>query len=117
MEENKSFQRTESKEQDIIFSKSIKAGKRIYYLDVKRNRKNDMFIAITESKKIVSGFDENAQISFEKHKIFLYKEDFEKFMEGLEDVIQFIRNDEESKPISQENTTPKNSFFIGELED
>ncbi len=124
MEENKSFQRVENKEQDIIFSKSIKAGKRIYYLDVKRNRKNDMFIAITESKKIVSGFDENAQVSFEKHKIFLYKEDFEKFIDGLKEVINFIRADQNNgfdkdSNISSnfENIETKNSFVIDDLED
>ena len=69
-------------DKEIVFSKAIKAGKRIYYLDVKKNRKEEMFLAITESKKIVSGEGDDSQVSFEKHKIFLYKEDFEKFMAG-----------------------------------
>lgn len=77
-------------DKEIVFSKSIKAGKRIYYLDVKKNRKDELFLAITESKKIVSGDGEDAQVSFEKHKIFLYKEDFEKFMDGLNETIAFI---------------------------
>jgi len=77
-------------DKEIVFSKAIKAGKRIYYLDVKKNRKEEMFLAITESKKIVSGEGEDAQVSFEKHKIFLYKEDFGKFMSGLQQAIQFI---------------------------
>lgn len=84
-------------DKEIVFSKAIKAGKRIYYLDVKKNRKDEMFLAITESKKIVSGEGDDPQVSFEKHKIFLYKEDFEKFMSGLQQAIQFIV--EEQGPI------------------
>ena len=77
-------------DKEIVFSKAIKAGKRIYYLDVKKNRKDEMFLAITESKKIVSGEGDDSQVSFEKHKIFLYKEDFEKFTAGVQQAIQFI---------------------------
>src|ERR1035437_8923438 len=91
MDEMKPKTRIDTREQEIVFSKSIKAGKRIYYLDVKRNRKDDLFVAITESKKIITGFDDDAQVSYEKHKIFLYKEDFDKFVEGLQDVINFIK--------------------------
>ncbi|MCD8263026.1 MAG: PUR family DNA/RNA-binding protein [Tannerellaceae bacterium] len=75
-------------DKEIIYSKAIKAGKRIYYLDVKKNLKGDLFLAITESKKVQSR--NSTQVSFEKHKIFLYSEDFLKFMEGLEDVIGYI---------------------------
>ena len=53
-----------------------------------------MFLAITESKKVVSGEGEDSQVSFEKHKIFLYKEDFEKFTEGLHQAIQFISKEQ-----------------------
>ena len=81
-------------DKEIVFSKSIKAGKRIYYLDVKKNRKEEMFLAITESKKIVSGEGDDSQVSFEKHKIFLYKEDFEKFMSGLTEAISFITEEQ-----------------------
>jgi len=81
-------------DKEIVFSKAIKAGKRIYYLDVKKNRKDEMFLAITESKKIVSGEGDDSQVSFEKHKIFLYKEDFEKFMNGLQQAIQFIADEQ-----------------------
>ncbi len=89
-------------EKEIVFSKAIKAGKRIYYLDVKKNRKDEMFIAITESKKVVSGERNDPQISFEKHKIFLYHEDFEKFVQGLNEVVDFIAQKQgtlESKPM------------------
>ena len=85
-------------DKEIVFSKAIKAGKRIYYLDVKKNRKDEMFLAITESKKIVSGEGDDSQVSFEKHKIFLYKEDFAKFTAGLQQAIQFI-TDEQGLPV------------------
>jgi hypothetical protein len=85
------------KDKEIVFSKAIKAGKRIYYLDVKRNRKDEMFLAITESKKVVSGDGDDSQVSFEKHKIFLYKEDFEKFLQGLNEVLSFINEGSPAK--------------------
>lgn len=81
----------ESSDKEILYSQAIKAGKRIYYLDVKKNRKDEMFLAITESKKIISGEGEESQVSFEKHKIFLYQEDFDKFMNGLKLSISFIQ--------------------------
>ena len=93
-------------DKEIVFSKAIKAGKRIYYLDVKKNRKEEMFLAITESKKIVSGEGEDSQVSFEKHKIFLYKEDFGKFMDGLQQAIQYIESEgNEDLPLSEEGNT------------
>ena len=70
-------------DKDIIFSQSVKAGKRIYYIDVKNNRNNDKFLTITESKKVVSGEGENAQVSFEKHKIWIYREDLRKFLSSF----------------------------------
>jgi hypothetical protein len=79
-------------DKEIVYSKSIKAGKRIYYLDVKKNRKDEMFISITESKKVVLGDSSESQVIFEKHKIFLYKEDFEKFTSGLNEMIQYIED-------------------------
>ena len=98
-------------DKEIVFSKAIKAGKRIYYLDVKKNRKEEMFLAITESKKIVSGEGEDSQVSFEKHKIFLYKEDFGKFMDGLQQAIRYIESEGnedlplEDLPLSGEGNT------------
>ena len=92
-------------DKEIVFSKAIKAGKRIYYLDVKKNRKDEMFLAITESKKVVSGEGDDAQVSFEKHKIFLYKEDFSKFVNGLQEAIQYIA-DEQGLPEPQPEVAP-----------
>lgn len=101
MEEIKKKSGVDMNEKEIVFSKSIKAGKRIYYLDVKKNRKDEMFIAITESKKVISGEGDDSQVSFEKHKIFLYKEDFEKFMTGLTQAISFI-NEEQGHEVAKE---------------
>lgn len=81
-------------EKDIIFSRSIKAGKRIYYLDVKRTRKDEMYLSITESKKIVKGDGDDVQFTYEKHKIFLYPEDFEKFQTGLAEAISYIEDNQ-----------------------
>ena len=81
-------------DKEIIFSKAVKAGKRIYYLDVKKSKKNEMFLAITESKKIVSGEGSDSQVNFEKHKIFLYKEGFGKFMDGLKETIGYIEREQ-----------------------
>lgn len=92
----------EGGEKDIMFSKSIKAGKRIYYLDVKKNRKDEMYLAITESKKIVTGERDDSHVNFEKHKIFLYREDFEKFMDGLAEAVRYIVNEQGPCP-SREN--------------
>jgi hypothetical protein len=96
--------------EDVIFSKSIKAGKRIYYLDVKKNRKDELFLTITESKKVVLGDGEGAQVAFEKHKIFLYNEDFDKFMDAMNEAVKVAKgvsalnpsakvNDDEAAPI------------------
>jgi len=107
----------EKKDNEIIYSKSIKAGKRIYYLDVKKSRNDDLFLAITESKKKINGFDQEAQVTYEKHKIFLYKEDFNKFLEGLEDVIGFIKKEQgEASPreFSVSNNSPSSDTIIDE---
>ncbi|MGL5636531.1 MAG: DUF3276 family protein [Bacteroidales bacterium] len=85
------------KDQEIVYSRSVKAGKRIYYLDVKRNRINELFLCITESKKVVKSDGDQQQVQFEKHKIFLYKEDFKKFADGLAEVISFIEHENESQ--------------------
>ena len=90
MEQNDKY-KNDNRENDIIFSKVIKAGKRIYYLDVKKNRKDELFLAITESRKIQSVDYPSETPIIEKHKIFLYKEDFDKFLNGLHESIQYMR--------------------------
>ncbi len=83
--ENRRFD--DRREPEIVYSRSVKAGKRIYYLDVKKARNEDLYLCITESKK-KSGEEELP--TFEKHKVFLYKEDFKHFTEALGDVIGFV---------------------------
>ena len=105
--EKKKFE-IEKKDNEIIYSKAIKAGKRIYYLDVKKSRNDDLFLAITESKKKVVGHEEDVQVTYEKHKIFLYKEDFDKFIEGLQDVVGFINREQgEPVPRAEESNEPQ----------
>lgn len=90
MAEDKDFVLPESNsERDEVFSKSVRAGKRTYFFDVKATRRNEYYITVTESKK---RFHDDGRFYFEKHKIFLYKEDFEKFKDGLDEVLQFIQN-------------------------
>lgn len=73
---------------DEIHSKAVRAGKRTYFFDVKATRRNDYYLTITESKK---RFNRDGKFFYEKHKIFLYKEDFEKFSDALKEVIEYIR--------------------------
>ncbi|MDL2256179.1 PUR family DNA/RNA-binding protein [Parabacteroides sp. OttesenSCG-928-K15] len=109
MEDLNKKMHVEGGDKEILFSKAIKAGKRIYYLDVKKNLKDDLFLAITESKKVQS--KDGSDVTFEKHKIFLYKEDFEKFMDGMGEVISYIKqkNAEKGKPLSVEEETGEGS--------
>jgi hypothetical protein len=75
-------------DQNEIYSKVVRAGKRTYFFDIKATKGNDLYITLTESKKTFS--DEGGDGNYQKHKIFLYKEDFEKFKEGLDDVLAKI---------------------------
>ena len=82
-----------------IFTKVVRAGKRTYFFDVKATRKDDYYLTITESKKRLGT---EGKVFYEKHKIFLYKEDFDKFSEGLKDAVNFIVN---GKSISESHDT------------
>jgi Protein of unknown function (DUF3276) len=79
----------DNKDREEVYSKKVRAGKRTYFFDVKSTRSNDYYITITESKKRMEDG------VFVKHKIFLYKEDFEKFMEGLTDTVEYIKSNQE----------------------
>ena len=113
MEDYKKKSAVEGGDKEIVFSQSVKAGKRIYYMDVKKSRKDELFLAITESKKIVTGEGDDAQVSYEKHKIFLYKEDFDKFCNSLNEAVAFIKEHqpyETTSPVKDEvvEETPEN---------
>ena len=86
MEENE--RKEDMEERDKIYTKAVKAGKRTYFFDMKKTRNEDFYLTITESKRKV---DVEGVQNFEKHKVFLYKEDFEKFTEGLTEVINYIK--------------------------
>ena len=83
------MEKEERREPEIVFSRSVKAGKRIYYLDVRKARNEDLYLCITESKRRQADGEEAP--SFEKHKLFLYKEDFAHFTESLNEVIGYIQ--------------------------
>lgn len=91
----------DQKEREEVYSKAVRAGKRTYFFDVKKTRNEDLYITITESKK---RFNSNGKFFFEKHKIFLYKEDFEKFADSLGEVVQFVKDNlnEENFEITHE---------------
>lgn len=70
-----------------IYSRPVRAGKRTYFFDVKATRGQDLYMTITESKR---RFDDDGNVHYQKHKIFLYREDFENFEEGFVDAVQKI---------------------------
>ncbi len=82
MEDQRGYDREE------IFSKKVKAGKRTYFFDIKSTRANDFYLTITESKRRVNG----DSFTYEKHKIFLYKEDFFKFVEALNETVNHVKD-------------------------
>jgi hypothetical protein len=105
-------------ERQEIFSKAVRAGKRTYFFDVKATRRNDYYLTITESKK---RYHRDGRFYFEKHKIFLYKEDFDKFSEGLAESIEFIKTEkpepiEPREEIKSENTENYTDVEFEDLE-
>ena len=123
MEENKNNGREE------IYSEKVKAGKRTYFFDVKSTRSNDYYLTITECKKRFNKDDEG--FTYEKHKIFLYKEDFNKFMEALNNTMNHVktellpdvdfdsfdhaREERETVTVSTEETKPVTATVDSEL--
>ncbi len=93
----------------------MRAGKRTYFFDVKATRKEDYYLTITESKKRLG---KEGKVFYEKHKIFLYKEDFEKFSEGLKEAVTFIGNGIDNQSSNEvtpvENTMEEKSTFTAE---
>jgi len=86
-------------DKEDIYSKVVRAGKRTYFFDVKATRRNDFYLTITESKKRLG---KEGKVFYEKHKIFLYKEDFEKFAEGLTDVVEYIKSHQSDDNVTHE---------------
>ena len=80
---------SQEKSGDDIYSRPVRAGKRTYFFDVKATKNNDYYLTITESKRKV---EKDGRFSYDKHKIFLYKEVFDKFREGREEVIAYMKD-------------------------
>ena len=113
---------------DEIYSKSVRAGKRTYFFDVKSTRGGDYYLTITESKK---RFQQDGSFHFEKHKLFLYKEDFEKFSDGLDEVVAKIQelnnssydsssnsqNNDSENDVSNENMSEDGNFKDVDFDD
>lgn len=98
MEENESMN-----EREELFSKAVKAGKRTYFFDVKATRNDEKYLTITESKRRFDN-DQNRYF-YEKHKIFLYKEDFQKVAKALNDAINFVETGEYPEDYNEERTS------------
>ena len=101
-----------------IFSRTVRAGKRTYFFDVKATRSEEHYLTITESKRRFN--NDSGKFFYEKHKLFLYKEDFEKFANGLNAAIEFIQTgvapeepvvaEKISKPVVEEDPHTKVEF-------
>ena len=102
MEENKQDGKNE------IYSQRVRAGKRTYFFDVKATRSNDYYLTITESKR---RYKEEGYY-YEKHKIFLYKEDFDKFVDALKDALNYGRGHSEFLQFARANTWQKRYALI-----
>lgn len=86
---------------DKVFSRVVKAGRRTYFVDVRSTRANDYYITLTESRKRTL---QDGTMSFERHKIFLYREDFAKFETGLTEALDFVKRE-------------KSDYFLKEAEE
>ncbi len=105
----------EKADKDILFSKAVKAGKRVYYIDVKQDRKGELYISMTESKRLKEA-GEDGQLQFEKHKLFLYREDFDKFLTALGEATAFARERSGSHPAEEGEAPLKADDFHLDIE-
>ena len=88
----------ENNYRDEIFTKRVRAGKRTYFFDVKATKsEKDFYITITESKRV-------GEEEYEKHKLFLYKEDFDKFIDALNETVVYVQNELLDKAQNVERT-------------
>ena len=79
----------DERDKETIYSRRVRAGKRTYFFDVKATRANDFYLTITESRRHPQG----EGFTYEKHKVFLYKEDFDKFIDALHEAIEHVKTD------------------------
>jgi hypothetical protein len=104
---------SESKFKQEIHSNVIRAGKRTYFFDVKSTRSNEYYLTITESKK---RFGDNGKFTYEKHKVFLYQEDFEKFLDSLHEVVDYIHENQPEIESQKSEKTAESEVVVEEKE-
>ena len=92
--------RFEEENLDEIFSKVLRAGRRTYFFDVRETKASDFYLTITESKKFTN---DDGSFYFKKHKIYLYKEDFDSFRNLLDETISFIFKERGEEVISEKH--------------
>ena len=102
----------EQLEKNEILSRAVRAGKRTYFFDVKTTKSDERYLTITESKRKFNA--DNGTFFYEKHKLFLYKDDFEKFQKALAGVLEFIATGKEPDDMLFDNTSeePKSEVNI-----
>nr|WP_317631947.1 PUR family DNA/RNA-binding protein [uncultured Flavobacterium sp.] len=99
----------ELNENEEIFSKILRAGRRTYFFDVRSTKANDYYITITESKKTI---EKDGSFFYKKHKIYLYKEDFESFTNLLQEMTQYVLDQKGEEVISERHQKDfKRNFF------
>lgn len=103
-----------TQDRDEVYANAVRAGKRTYFFDIRSTRSNDYYLTITESKK---RFNEDGSVSYQKHKVFLYKEDFEKFSEALGDAFKKIieLNKEQSTELENKLSSQFTDISFDEL--
>lgn len=106
----------EQLEKNEILSRAVRAGKRTYFFDVKTTKSDERYLTITESKRKFNA--DNGTFFYEKHKLFLYKEDFEKFQKALAGVLEFIATDKLPDDMLFDNASEDNAGKVDiEFED
>ena len=105
----------EKNESEILFTRSVKAGKRVYYIDVKQDRREQLYISITESKRVKDGDEVNRPL-FEKHKIFVYQEDVENFVQAFGEVADYARKNARLTEAVPAADTPVEESPVGDTE-
>jgi hypothetical protein len=91
---------------DTVFSKAVLSGKRIYYLDVKKSRNGELFLVITERKKILSKDSPQSVVFFENNNISVLKEEFDKFFDAFNEALSFIKDNDIINSDHQKNDEP-----------
>jgi uncharacterized protein YoaH (UPF0181 family) len=109
---------SEQNNREEIFSKPVRAGKRTYFFDVKATRGRDLYMTITESKR---RFDDDGNVHYQKHKIFLYREDFNNFEEGflaaVEKIDELMATGEYRDPIAEREAKYANESQTNDSQD